>query len=330
MPIVSAAEPGAPPSAAAPAGASLFRSQALARAHRGASSPDVLRLSPRWANQAYWLLLSALVLSVAYGSVARVFAYAGGPAIVWTSGTLDVTASVPATLASVEVEPGDEVQAGQVLVRFRADAEAAELGRLKNEFEWQLVKSLRDPKDEAARQALATLAAQRDLAASQLERMSIRAAAPGVIGDVRARAGQAVSAGDVLLTLTDARATCSIWALLPGQYRPELRSGVPLRFDVAGYRYAHQTGQIESVGARVIGPREARRYLGNEISDAVSVDGPVVLVKAALPSCSFLVDGDSLQFHHGMSGQAEVRITTDPLWTVLFPNLRGFFGRYHD
>jgi membrane fusion protein (multidrug efflux system) len=138
-----------------------------------------------------------------------------------------------------------------------------------------------------------------------------------------------VTSGDVLLTLTDDRATCSVWALLPGHYRPELRAGAALRFDIDGYRYAHQTAAIRSIGSQVIGPREARRYLGNDISDAVPLDGSVVLVKAELPSCSFSIQAERLRFHHGMSGRAEVRIATEPLWAVLFPNLRSFFRRLH-
>ena len=71
-------------------------------------------------------------------------------------------------------------------------------------------------------------------------------------------------------------------AFLPGEDRPLLKRGMPLRLEVQGYRYAYQQLTVDSVGDEVVGPAEARRYLGDEIADAVQFTGPVVKVEAHL------------------------------------------------
>ena len=58
---------------------------------------------------------------------------------------------------------------------------------------------------------------------------------------------------------------------------------MPLRLEIQGYRYAYQHLTVDSVGDEVVGPAEARRYLGDEIADAVQFAGPVVRVEAHLP-----------------------------------------------
>lgn len=319
-PTFPAARPGCKPRGAA----ELLRPEALDHAS-GTPPADVLRLSPAWTSKAYWLLVLAFIAALGFGTAARLFAYASGPAILWRDGVVDLTAIREHSVASIEVEPGDQVREGQLLARFNGAAEHAELRRLQDQFERQLAKRLADPLDDDARATLVSLGAARDAALSQVEGMLLRAPRSGLVGDIRVRVGQSVSAGDVLLTLTDEKAICSVWAWLPGRYRPELRQGELLRFDVGGYENTVPPATIRSIGTRVIGPREARRYLGNDISDAFAVDGPVVLVQAALPSCSLEVEGRLLRLHHGMSGRAEVRLTMDPMWSVLFPSLRSLF-----
>src|ERR1044071_9611749 len=83
----STAEPRAPAPASVTGATSrqLFREQALAHARLTSFDADVLRISPRWTERAYRVLVAAFVVAVAYGLVAHVFAYASGPAIVWRS-----------------------------------------------------------------------------------------------------------------------------------------------------------------------------------------------------------------------------------------------------
>jgi membrane fusion protein (multidrug efflux system) len=305
---------------------SLFRQEAI-RHLSGQDDGDVLRLSPRWTRWAYWLLIAAFVAGGTYCALGRLYEYASGPAVVWVSGRIHVTATVSGTVSAIDVRPGQRVAAGELLARFHAAPEMAELTRLQREFDLQLVKTLRDPSDEAARQTLTALRTQRDLAAAQLEQLSVRAPEAGVIGDVRIRPGQRLSAGDIVFTLAGDQRRCSIMAMLPAQYRPQLRPGMTMRFEVTGYRYAYQELTITSVSAQVIGPGEVKRYLGQEIDDTLKIEGPVVLVEATPPSPMFQVDGQSFDFYHGMNGTAEARVRSESILVALIPALRVVFEK---
>ncbi|MCC6559282.1 MAG: HlyD family efflux transporter periplasmic adaptor subunit [Polyangiaceae bacterium] len=309
---------------------SIFREEAIRHANDPREEGDVLRVAPPWIDGAYRVVLLALLSALAYGILGTVHEYASGPAVVWITGRNDVTAAVEGTVSAVEVRSGQRVDQGQVLARFYSAGEEAELARIDQELESQLVKWLRDPADQAARQALTSLRTQRDLAVARLEQLSIRAPGPGVVGDVRIRPGQHLAAGDTVVTLTGAQARCSIVAMLPAHYRPQLRPGMSLRFEVTGYRFAYQEAVVESVGTQIIGPREVKRYLGQEIDDTVAVEGPVVLVEAALRSPTFEVDGQTLDLHHGMNGLGEARVRTERIIIALVPALRALFGGNDD
>ncbi|HEU4411805.1 MAG TPA: HlyD family efflux transporter periplasmic adaptor subunit [Polyangiaceae bacterium] len=304
----------------------IYRAAALAHADVRRREENVLRLSPAWTRWAYWVVVAALGAAAAFGLLATVYEYAGGPAVVWASGREDVTSAVAGTIASVEVQPGQHVDAGQVLVRLHAGRERAELEGAEREFEAELVKTLRDPADGAARQALAALRAKRDLAAARLAELSLRAPRAGVVGDLRLRPGQPLAAGDAALTLTFDDARCAVVAVLPGQHRPHLRPGLPLRFEVAGYRRAHRDLAIDAVEGQVVGPAEVRRALGQSVADTIKVEGPVNLVRAALPSCDFEADGERLPLYHGMGGRAEARVRPERAVFAFAPALRAVFG----
>jgi membrane fusion protein (multidrug efflux system) len=249
--------------------------------------------------------------------------------VVWVTGRLDVTANISGTVSSIQVTPGQRVEAGDILAHFYSAREAAELDRLEREFELELVKTLQDPSDTAARDALTALRTQKELAAARVEQLSVRAPQAGLIGDVRIRPGQLLEAGNIVVTLASEATRTSIVAMLPAHYRPQLRPGMALRFEVTGYRYAYQEMTIASVGAQIIGPREVRRYLGQEIDDTVKVDGPVVLVEAVPPSSTFTVDEQTLPFYHGMGGVAEARVRSESILLALIPSLRVLLERLH-
>ena len=301
---------------------SIFREEALQHTRRGRNEGDLLRLSPSWTGWTYWLLVGVFLVGVAYGIFGSIYEYAGGSAVVWVSGRLSITATIAGTVSSIEAQPGQRVEAGTLLARFYSAPETAELARLQREFDLQLVKTLRDPSDQAARQTLTALRTQKDLAASRLEQLSVRASQAGVIGDIRIRVGQLLSAGDTVVTLVGEDTHYTIVAMLPAQYRPQLHPGMSLRFEVTGYTYAYQEMTITSVGAQIIGPSEVKRYLGQEIDDTVKIEGPVVLVEATPPAPTFQVDGQTFNFYHGMNGIAEARVRSESLLVALIPALR--------
>ncbi|WP_437952952.1 HlyD family efflux transporter periplasmic adaptor subunit [Sorangium sp. So ce296] len=303
--------------------ARIFRPEALEFTAAGRSAEgEVLALASPWTGWAYWLVLLAFAAALLLCTVAQVHHIASGPAVVQIAGRSDVTAAVPGSVSAIEVRAGQRVEAGQPLVRLEAARESAELDRLQRELDVQLVKLLREPADKAAQQALASLRAERALAAAKLEEKTIRAPHAGRAGDLRIRSGQRLEAGDVVLTLLGDDARGSVVAMLPGQHRPQLRPGMPLRFEVTGYKYAYLDLEIGSVGTELIGPGEVRRSLRQPIADTVKIDGPVVLVEARLPFGGFRVDQRSLDFYPGMSGVAEVKVRSESLLVALIPGLR--------
>ncbi len=157
----------------------------------------------------------------------------------------------------------------------------------------------------------------------------MRAPAAGVVSDLRVRVGQRIMPGQTLLSLArEARGAGGkpvVVALLPGEFRPLLKPGMPLRLELQGYRYAYQHLVVESVGDEVVGPAEAQRSLGEEVADGVQITGPVVRVEARLLSDTFEAEGRVRRYHDGMWGKAEVRVRSEPVLVALVPALKAVF-----
>lgn len=304
----------------------IFRREAMEHHVAPPREGDVLRLSPTWARWTYWLLCAACVAALGYAVLGQVGEYATGPAVVRIEGKTDVTAQAAGVVEAVAVEPGQRVAAGDLLVRFAVAAEQAELERLRRELEGQLVKVLRDPQDQAARASLTSLRAAKELAETRVAQRLVRAPVAGVVSDVRIHAGRNLMPGEVILSLVGEDARFSVIAMLPGHHRPLLRPGMPLRLELAGYRYAYQDVTIDSVGDEVVGPNEVRRYLGSEIADTVVVGGPVVLVKASLVGRTFRVEDRSYNYFDGMHGVAEARVRSESVLTTFVPALKVLLG----
>lgn len=306
----------------------LWRKEALdygATAHRGQG--HVLRIYSRWTPAMYWLVLLVVAGGLAYLILGKVPEYAEGPAVVWIERTF-VTSSVGGIVEEVAVKFGDDVEADDVLVRFHDAEEAAELRQIKRAFELQLINMLRDPRDEAARQALANLRTQKELAEARLEQRCVRAPHAGVVGDVRIREGQHFDVGDVLVTLSPRNAAETqpshplLIALLPAHYLPLLEPGMELRFEPAGHRNVIVRAEVESFQHEALGPSEIRRYLGQTLADAVPVSGPVVLLHARLDTSVFEEEQQSYEHCHGMQGLAAVRVRTERIICALVPGLK--------
>ncbi|MDI3285863.1 HlyD family efflux transporter periplasmic adaptor subunit [Polyangium sp. 15x6] len=306
----------------------IFRREALRR-NAGRLEGDILRTPSGWTTWSYRILFAALVAIVAFSVLATISEYASGPAVVWVPGKLDLTATVQGTVHSIDIRSGEHVAAGELLIRLQSWQAEAELSRAQREFDLQLMKTLRDPSDAQARQTLTALRTQKDLAKARLEQLFIRAPRTGIVGDVRIRPGQAVAAGDVVLHLLDPSREPSILAIVPAQYRPQLRPGMSMRFELKGYRFAYTEATITSVGNQIIGPLEVKRHLGQELGDTVEIKGPVVLIESVPSSPTFEIEGQRFDFHHGMSGVGEVRVRSERVIVALIPGLRVLLRRTH-
>jgi biotin carboxyl carrier protein len=303
----------------------LFRREALEHYQMLDEIHDPLRISPAWTRWTYWTLLAALAGALLFSLLGEVKEYASGIAVVRMGNRDEVTAESAGTVTAVTVAPGQRVRAGQVLARLHGAQEAAELARLDQEFELQLINRLRDPADTGAEQALIALRTQRQLASARLGERTLRAPSAGTASDVRVRPGQYLAAGQPVLSIVHDLDRPTLVVLLPGEYRPLVRRGMPLRFEIAGYRYAYQRLRVDSMGEEVVGPAEARRYLGPEIGDAVQPSGPVVLLAARLPGPTFKAEGRTFRFHNGMHGTAEVEVRSESILTTLVPGLKALW-----
>jgi membrane fusion protein (multidrug efflux system) len=313
--------------AANPHDEDLFSPTARAALEAGGRDGAPLALSPIWVGRSYWLLLSGTIAALLFAALAHVGDYARGPAVVRVDGRLDLTSAAGGIVLSVDVEPGTAVTAGQTLVRFHAEPERRELEQLEREFELKLVRLLLHPDDETTRQSLAALRAAREMAATRLRDRLVVAPQAGVVRNLRIRPGQLLNPGDVVLTLVDERqAAFTVVALVPGQFRPMLKQGLPLRFTLDGHTQATVDLQVEYVGDEVVGPNEMRRYLGQELGDTMPVEGGLVLVRARLPWQTFGLDGQRYRYYDGIPGRVDVRVRRVRLLALLFPALKQVAG----
>jgi membrane fusion protein (multidrug efflux system) len=319
-----------PPRGPAPKPQRLFREEALRHRQAWHQEGDVLRLQPAWADRTYKVLIFLAAAALVFALVFDLHEYASGPAVVRVNGRTDVTATASGTVQSVMVQPGERVKAGQVLVKFYVAAELSELDRVTHEFELQLVKILRDPGDSGARAALTSLRAQKDLAQAHVEERSTKAPHDGMVSDLRIRAGQLIGPGELILSLVNESSTYALTALLPGQYRPMLKPGGPMRLEMAGFEYCYQDLEIESVGDAVVGPTEVKRYLGQELADAVQLNGPVVLVQARMPTRTITCNNRTFTYFNGMNGTAQARVRAASILVTYVPALRYLFGQGDD
>jgi membrane fusion protein (multidrug efflux system) len=148
----------------------------------------------------------------------------------------------------------------------------------------------------------------------------------GTVSDVRIRPGQLLAAGDPVLTLLRENQALELIAIVPGRFRPLLATDMLLRFEVSGYAHAMLDLEVSAVGDEVVGPSAVRRYLGADVADAVRLTGPVVVVRAPLPTGTFSADGREHDFFPGMQGIAQIPVRRESILVALVPGVRHVLG----
>jgi len=302
----------------------LFRDEALEHYLYESNEGDLLRASPAWANWTYRLLVTVTVVSLIYVAFGSAPVYESGPALLRVVDAAPINAPVAGTIESVDVLPGQRVKAGQVLGRFRAEKETALLERVRAEFELQLLARLRDPNEPVSERELRRLRPELERARLDLEQTRLIAPRDGAVQDVRIRPGDYLEAGELALTLTPPVPEFAVITFMPGHVLPQLEVGMKVRLKMAGYAYAEIETTVESIGSQVIGPAEARRYLGPEIGDAVDIHGSVVVVRCVLSEDRFASGSDEYRVHDGMNATAEVEVRRERLIFRLIPALRAW------
>jgi membrane fusion protein (multidrug efflux system) len=306
----------------------LFRPEAIEHQRARGMRSELIALDERASTWGFRLLVAGMLAAAAFVIWGRMNEYASGPAFVQLDGRTALTASGAGLVTSVLVKPGDRVKAGDVMVRFHDWDEVAELQAASKEFDSQLAKLLLAPDDAVTREALVSLRSRRVLAEERRSRRSVRAPHAGTIGDVRVREGQVVEPGVRLMDLQGAATSATVTALLPGRYRPLLHAGDKLRFEIDGFHLLTHELKIGQVGAQIIGPGEAARFVGRDIADAFAITGPVVLVQASLPQTSFKMEGQRYDFASGMLGKAEAVVRNEPIAYSFIPSLKQWSERF--
>jgi membrane fusion protein (multidrug efflux system) len=297
----------------------MFRNEALARYGRARAEGRVLRIAPYGTTHAFYVLMAVLLAALAWTLLATIHEYAIGPALVRAKARHTVTAAVAGTVEQIHARPGQSVRAGDALLTLYAEQARSELMRMDSELDLHILRVLQEPLTRAARDAVTELRAERELAQRQLEQRIVRAPVPGRVSDLRARLGQHVVPGEVLVSVVDNATAYEVLALLPGQYRPQLAAGLPLRLELDGYRFAYTQARIEAVGDELIGPVDMVRQLG---TDTLQPDGPTVLVTARLPRSTFDAKGRRLAYYDGMRASARVRVQSESVLLSILPALR--------
>lgn len=305
----------------------LFRNEALAHQRARGLHAEALAIDPSATRWGFWLLCTGLLALLAFLTLGRLNEYASGPAFVQLDGRTTLSASAAGLVTKVEVKPGDRVEAGDVLVRFHAAEEAAELQAASKEFDNQLAKLLLHPADATTREALVSLRTRRELAQERLQQRTLRAPKRGVVGDIAVRDAQLVEPGQRILDLQDTVGAATIIALLPGRYRPLLHAGDKLRFQIDGFQERAQELVLSRVGDQIVGPGEAARYLGRDLADAFDLNGPVVLVQAKLPQTWFEADHRRFEYAHGMAGTVDAVVRDEPIAYAFVPGLAPWVER---
>ncbi len=309
----------------------IFRQEALDHYLSRREQPgQPLRISPAWVWPMYLVMVFLALAGFAYTLIGRIHEYAEGPAIIRCLGREDLTATLGGTIQSIDVVPGQEVRAGQTLVRYYDALESAELQRINREWKSQLINYLRNPADETARRAISQLRAQREEAQTRLDERRLVAPRDGIIDDIRIRTGQGIGAGQTVCTLLGNDQKPTLIALLPGHYRPQIKTGMPIRVELTGYRYAYQSATIQQVGGELLGPAEVARYLGPDVADSFPLSGAVVVVHADLPSRMFRADDRAYPYYDGMLAQAAVKVRSESILLSFVPGLKRIFGNSNE
>ncbi len=302
-------------------GGALFRAEAVA-ARKVQRYGHVLQLRPRWIGWGYAALVAMVLGGVGFVAVGRVGTYSTGPAVVRTLSRVEVVAGTAGTAREVRVTPGQEVAAGDVLIRLDDTRERAELERLTDAFDAQLRNRMLAPTVDATGQAVGGLRLELERARAQAEQREVRATSAGIVGEIRVRPGQSVAAGDTLLSLAPATSGHEVLAFLPGGDRPQLTAGMAVRLRLVGFSQTYQDLEIDTVADEIVGPSEAQRYLGPQLFDSLRLGGPVVIVRARLPADGFTADGKRYRWHDGLSGLAEVRVRSDSVLATIIPAVK--------
>jgi hypothetical protein len=128
------------------------------------------------------------------------------------------------------------------------------------------------------------------------------------------------------VAITGKGAPPELFAFLPGHLLPSLVPGMTIRLELDGWPRTWQDATVESVGTTVLAPSEARGVLGSALGESLPLTGPVVVLRARLPTEGLRAGNRTLDYHDGMVGRAQVLLESERLLFLLVPALDGAPG----
>ncbi|AUT61219.1 efflux RND transporter periplasmic adaptor subunit [Paraburkholderia terrae] len=174
---------------------------------------------------------------------------------------VDVTTEVPGLVREIPFNSGQEVKAGQVLLRLNDDSDRALLASLQASAELAQTVYKRDKAQydiqaiakaqlDADAADLKSKRAQVDQQAALVEKKTIRAPFAGRVGITTVNPGQYINPGDAIVTL---QAIDPIYAdfYLPQQQLGQLQVGQTVVVDTNAYNSRTFDGKIRSINPRV-------------------------------------------------------------------------------
>ena len=128
--------------------------------------------------------------------------------------------------------------------------------------------------------------------------------------------------GEHVLTIVDDQAEPVVIALMPSRDLPRFHEGQELLVRLDGYSKSREVATIVEVGREGIGPQAARKSLGEEVADSLTIGGSVVVVRARMPRRDFDTgEARRLELHNGMTAVAEVKIAEQSFLRTIIPGL---------
>jgi membrane fusion protein (multidrug efflux system) len=301
----------------------LYRGEALEAHRTRGQEGQVVQLSPGWVRRTYPILIATIIIGIFAAIFMTVPTYSTGSGVVVFDGT-PIAAPIGGTVEQLYVSAQQEVKKGQVLVKLNNAAEAAELTAATTDYENATMQYLYDPQDEQTKKTLASALTRVERAKAQTETRIVRARTDGIVADLRIKQGSTLNAGDIVLSIVQPKAEPEITAFLPGKDRPRLRIGMSLQVELVGYTKVRESALITSISSEIVAGEEiARRILGPGLAGSFPQlnGGNWVIVKAKLPSRTFVADKRTQYYHHGLMAKTEVKIQSKPFLVTLLPAL---------
>lgn len=283
---------------------------------RPLNEPRTLSVTPPWgpvrptgAPREGWgriLCLAAIGSGLFLLLFVPITKVAQGPAVIEYGDRTDVRTEMVGTVADVAVSAGDVVRAGQPLVKLSDHMPLMELSKIDAELQRDLWSALRTriPLEGVS---LAGLYAERTRLVNHMAHLTVAAPHDGRVLVARVRAGQAVEAGDVLVTLTGTGGhSYTVLGVLPGPTARYVRPGDLGSVRIAGEADVTVAFHITSVIEHVRSSTALSKYFPSELADVVPDDIPSIVVRGSVTDSGTLGGEASTAMNDGMRGRMSV------------------------